>query len=206
MICHKTKPKSKKTSFHVRPCGFQITRRGKQCKTCQRINYHYTTNHISYFPLYRSHDIHTVNEHLFLTHPCVYIRGWVKNAVFFRAGIINDTGTGIIHQIEDSCLWITSQLLNIVTVSLNSNVPPSNESMYVSLVKFCWMFFEPLHHSYNAYLLNRLSWHQREFKSQGANSGEYGGSSKVVFSNEAIVSLVLTLACGWAVSCRRFNT
>ena len=39
-----------------------------------------------------------------------------------------------------------SLLLHIVTVSLNSNVPPSNESMYPCPVKFCWLFFEPLLH------------------------------------------------------------
>ena len=43
-------------------------------------------------------------------------------------------------------LWIPSLLLNIVTVSLNGNVPPSNKSMYSCFVKFCCLFFEPLHH------------------------------------------------------------
>ena len=51
-----------------------------------------------------------------------------------------------IHQNEADPLWITSLLLHIVTVFLNSNVPPSNESMYPCPVKFCWLFFEPLLH------------------------------------------------------------
>ena len=38
--------------------------------------------------------------------------------------------TCIIHQNEAGPMWITSFLLNIVTISLNSNVPLSNESIY----------------------------------------------------------------------------
>ena len=60
-----------------------------------------------------------------------------SNAFFFSTRIITDTGTSIIHQNKDGSLWITSILLNIVTVSLNSNVPPSNESMYPCFMKFC---------------------------------------------------------------------
>ena len=76
--------------------------------------------------------------------PCgsVRLRGWVeKNAFFFNTGIITDTGTCIIHQNEAGLLWIPFIRLNIVTVSLSSNVPPSNKSMYLCLVKFCWLFF-----------------------------------------------------------------
>ena len=44
-------------------------------------------------------------------------------------------------------MWISSLLLNIVSVSLNNNVPFSNENMYPCPVKLCWLFFEPLHPS-----------------------------------------------------------
>ena len=50
-----------------------------------------------------------------------------NHTFFFGTGIITDTGTYIIHQ--NGRLGITSLLLNIVTVSLKSNAPPSNESM-----------------------------------------------------------------------------
>ena len=50
-------------------------------------------------------------------------------------GIITTAGTCIIYKNEAGPQWITSLLLNIVTVSLNSNIPPSNESMYPCLVK-----------------------------------------------------------------------
>ena len=84
-----------------------------------------------------------------------------SNAFFFRTGMITNTGTCIIHQNEAGPLWITSLLLNVVTISLNSNIPPSNESMYTCLVKFCWLFFEPTlslqfsfpHHWNNVFLL-----------------------------------------------------
>ena len=72
---------------------------------------------------------------------------WKGNAFFFNTGIVTNAGTCIIHQNEAGLLWITSLLLNIVTISLKSIVPSSNKSMYPSLVKFCWRFFEPLHHS-----------------------------------------------------------
>ena len=48
-----------------------------------------------------------------------------------------DTGTCIRHQNEAGPLWITSLLLNIITVSLNSIVPPSNEGMCPCFIKFC---------------------------------------------------------------------
>ena len=60
---------------------------------------------------------------------------------FFSTRIIINTGTCIIHQNEAGSLWIISLLLNIVTISFNSNVPPLNESMYLCLIKFCWLFF-----------------------------------------------------------------
>ena len=60
-----------------------------------------------------------------------------SNAFFFSKGIITDTGTRIIHQNEASPLWITFLLINIVIVSLNRNVTPSNRSMYPCRVKFC---------------------------------------------------------------------
>ena len=54
-----------------------------------------------------------------------------KLFIFHRnTGIITDTGTCIIHRNKAGPLWITFLLLNIVTISLNSNVPPSNENMY----------------------------------------------------------------------------
>ena len=55
--------------------------------------------------------------------------------------MITDTGTSIIHQNEVRSLWITSLLLKIVTVSLNSNVPPSNEGMYTC--QFCQSIMSP---------------------------------------------------------------
>ena len=69
-----------------------------------------------------------------------------SNDFFFSTGIIIETGTCILYQNEDGPLWITYLLHNIVTTPLNSNVPPLNENMYPSLVKFCWPFFAPLHH------------------------------------------------------------
>ena len=42
-------------------------------------------------------------------------------------GIITSTGTCIIHQNEAGPLWIISLLLNIVTISLNSNVSLSGK-------------------------------------------------------------------------------
>ena len=53
-----------------------------------------------------------------------------SNGFFFIIGIITDTGTCIIHRNKAGPMWITFLLLNIVTVSPNSNVPPSNENMY----------------------------------------------------------------------------
>ena len=58
-----------------------------------------------------------------------------SNAFFFSIGIITDTGTYIMHQNQAIPLWITSLLLNIVIVSFNCNVPPSNESMCLCLVR-----------------------------------------------------------------------
>ena len=80
---------------------------------------------------------------------CMYKGESKSNAFFSITGIITDTGTCIIHQNEAEPLWITSLLLNIVTISLNSSFPPSNESMYSCHVKFCWLFFEPLHCSFH---------------------------------------------------------
>ena len=117
-----------------------------------------------------------------------------SNAFFFSTGIITDTGTCIIHQNKAGPLWITSLLLNTVTISLNSNVPPLNESLYPSLVKFCWLFFKWIHHwsfhflTTNVCHLNPLSWGWRD-ESGHAKSGEYEGCGKVVYLNEAIVSL-----------------
>ena len=65
-----------------------------------------------------------------------------SNAFFFSTGKIIDIGTCIIQENEAGPLWMTSLLLNIVTISLNSNVPLSNESMYACLIKFCLLFFE----------------------------------------------------------------
>ena len=58
---------------------------------------------------------------------------------FFSTGIITNTRTYTIHQNETGPLWITSLLPNIVTLSLSSNVPPSNESMYPYLIKFRYL-------------------------------------------------------------------
>ena len=60
-----------------------------------------------------------------------------NDAFFFSTGIITDIGTSIIHENATGPPWITSLLLKIVTVSLNSYVPSLNESMYPSLIKFC---------------------------------------------------------------------
>ena len=74
-------------------------------------------------------------------HQIIYLgmsnEGGIKsNVILFRTSIITNTGTCIIHQNEAGPLWITSLLLHIVTISLNSNVPPSNESMYPCPVKY----------------------------------------------------------------------
>ena len=93
---------------------------------------------------------------------------WKSNPFSFSTGIIIDTGTCIIHQNEAGPHWITSLLLNIVTVSLNSNVPSSNESMHPCLVKFYSLFFKSDHHRSfhflvtNVWLLNPLSWGRRD--------------------------------------------
>ena len=59
------------------------------------------------------------------------------NAFFFSTEIITDAGTCIIHQNEACSPLIASLLLNMVTVSLSNNVPPSYESMFICLVKLC---------------------------------------------------------------------
>ena len=65
--------------------------------------------------------------------------GESKVMSFFNTGIITDTRTCIIH--------LSLSPVNHIPISLNSNVsPPSKESMYRCLVKFCWLFFEPRHH------------------------------------------------------------
>ena len=67
-----------------------------------------------------------------------------SHAFFFITGVITNTGTCIIHQKEAGPMWITSLLLNIGTVSFNSNVSPSNESMYPCFIKLCGLFFHSL--------------------------------------------------------------
>ena len=78
--------------------------------------------------------------------PIIYEGELKTNAFFFSTGITTDTRTCVIHQNEAGTLWITSLFLNIVTVSLNSNVPPSKEIMYLRLIKSCLLFYELLHH------------------------------------------------------------
>ena len=73
-----------------------------------------------------------------------YVGESKSNAFCFSIGIITDTGTCIIYQNEAGLLCITSLLLNIVTISLNSNVPPFNKSMNPYFIKLCWRFFEAL--------------------------------------------------------------
>ena len=51
-----------------------------------------------------------------------------SNAFFFSTGIITNTELCIIHQNQTGPMLITSLLLNTVTISLNSNIPPLNES------------------------------------------------------------------------------
>ena len=53
----------------------------------------------------------------------------------FLIRIIADKGICIINQNEAGFKWITSTSLNIVNVSFNSKAPPSNESMYLCLIK-----------------------------------------------------------------------
>ena len=91
---------------------------------------------------------HTEYECLFIlyTRVCVYEGESKSNAFFFSTDIITNTRMYIIHQNEAGPLRITSLLLNRVTVSLNHNVPPSNLSLYPCFIKFCRLFFEPLHH------------------------------------------------------------
>ena len=60
-----------------------------------------------------------------------------SNAFFFSTGNISDERTFIIYQNKAGPRWITSLLLNIVTVSQNCNVLPLNENVYLCLVKFC---------------------------------------------------------------------
>ena len=67
------------------------------------------------------------------------------------------------HKKETVLLWIISLLLNIVTVSLNINVPFSNENMYPCLVNSVDWFLSYLQlhfslpvHWYNACFLNPL--------------------------------------------------
>ena len=64
-----------------------------------------------------------------------------SNTFFFNTEIITDTGACIIHETESGPMAIPSPLLNIVTVSLSSNVLPSNQRMFPCLVKFYWLFF-----------------------------------------------------------------
>ena len=70
-------------------------------------------------------------------HNYIYEGESKSNSFFFTTGIITDTGTCIIHQNETGPLWILFLLLHIVTISLYSDVPPSNESIYPCLIKFC---------------------------------------------------------------------
>ena len=60
-----------------------------------------------------------------------------RNALFFSTGIIINTDTCIRHQNEAGPLRIPFLLLNIVTISLSSNAPPANESIYSCHIKFC---------------------------------------------------------------------
>ena len=53
-----------------------------------------------------------------------------SNTFFFCTVITIYTGTCITHEKEDASRWITSLLINIVIVSPNNSVPPSNESIY----------------------------------------------------------------------------
>ena len=110
------------------------------------------------------------NDIDFSESPCINMRASQKvMALFYSTGIITNIGTCIIHPNEAGLLLITSLLLNIVTVSLTSNVPVSIESIYPCFVKFCWLFFEPLHHWCFHFLLigcllNPLSWGRRDDK------------------------------------------
>ena len=88
----------------------------------------------------------SVTERCLFIHISNYECESKSNDFFFITGIITNTGTRIIHQNEAVYLWITFLLLNIVPVSLNSNVPPSNKGMNPCLVKFCWRFFELFHY------------------------------------------------------------
>ena len=87
---------------------------------------------------------------------CRYKGDSKSNAILFKTGIITNTRTYIIHQNEAGHLWIGSLLPHIVTVSLNSNVPSSNESMYPRPLKFCWLFFGPLLHYRFHFLVTRI--------------------------------------------------
>ena len=68
---------------------------------------------------------------------CEYSRMTKKVMPFFFS-----SGTCIIQQNEAGLLWITSLLLNIVTIFHNTNVSLSNQNMYPCFVKFCGLFFE----------------------------------------------------------------
>ena len=79
-----------------------------------------------------------------------------SNVIFFSTWMITDTRACIIQQNRADLLWIISLFLNIVTISLNSNVPPSNESMYPYLVKSYWLFLESLYHCSFHFLVNGI--------------------------------------------------
>ena len=98
----------------------------------------------------------------------MYEGEWKSNTLFFSTGIITDTGTYTIPQNEAGPMWITSLLLNIVTISLDSNVSPLNESMCRSHVKFCGLFFEPHHYCSFHFLVTSIMFRPngRKFKRQ----------------------------------------
>ena len=76
-------------------------------------------------------------SHLFFFQLSLHVVESKIYAFFFSIDIMTNTGTCIMYHNQSGPQWITSLLLNIVTVCLNSNVPHPNESMYAYLKKLC---------------------------------------------------------------------
>ena len=106
-----------------------------------------------------------------------------SNTLFFSIRIIINTITCINHSSKWS--WfsvITSLHLNIVSVSLISNVTPSNENMYPWLVKLCWLFCNLLYPSCFHFLVTVLYSHinhKRYTYKKNTGGLKYTGNSVV---------------------------
>ena len=123
-------------------------------------------------------------------------------------GLVNS----IIHQNEAGHLWIQYLLLNIVTVSLNSNIPPF-EWEHISLphkilLTVLWatsslQFLLP-HHWHNVCHLNLLSWGQRDDSWKVLNLMSMEDVVKLTTWKRQLYPLSWCL-CSWALSRRRWT-